>query len=67
MPIDLEIDDDRRLLTATARSAPPLPELTGYFGRLVSDATLPYRKIFDERAAELEAADPAAARHSECP
>ncbi len=54
MPIEVEIDHDRRLLTATARGALHLPDVTGYFARLVSDATLSYRKIFDGREAWLD-------------
>lgn len=54
MPIDLEVEHDRRLVIATARGALPLSDVTGYFARLVSDGTLSYRKIFDGREAWLD-------------
>mgnify|MGYP001296178639 FL=1 len=47
MPIDLEVEHDRRLVIATARGALLLSDVTDYFARLVSDGTLSYRKIFD--------------------
>lgn len=53
MPIDLEIDHDRRLLIATARGALNLPDVTDYLARLIFDATLSRRKIFDGRDAWL--------------
>lgn len=54
MPVHLEIDHDRRLLIATARGALNLPDVTDYFARLISGATLSYRKIFDGRDAWLD-------------
>ena len=45
------------MVIATARGALSLPDVTGYFARLVSSATLPYRKIFDGREAWLDLAE----------
>ncbi len=57
MHIDLEIDHDRRLVIARAQGALQLPDITGYFARLVFDQTLGYAKIFDGRMAWLDLAD----------
>ncbi|WP_422034646.1 hypothetical protein [Reyranella sp.] len=57
MHIDLEIDHDRRLVIARAQGALQLPDITGYFARLVFDQTLGYAKIFDGRKAWLDLAD----------
>ena len=54
MPIDLEVEHDRRLVIATARGALLLSDVTDYFARLVSNGTLSYRKIFDGREAWLD-------------
>lgn len=57
MRVDLEIDHDRRLVVARAQGALQLPDITGYFARLVFEKTLGYRKIFDGRKAWLDLAD----------
>lgn len=57
MHVDLEIDHDRRLVVARAQGALRLPDITGYFARLVFEKTLGYRKIFDGRKAWLDLAD----------
>ena len=57
MHVDLEIDHERRLVVARAQGALQLPDITGYFARLVFEKTLGYRKIFDGRKAWLDLAD----------
>lgn len=57
MHVDLEIDHDRRRVVARARGALQLPDITGYFARLVFEKTIGYAKIFDGREAWLDLAD----------
>ncbi|HQS17152.1 hypothetical protein [Reyranella sp.] len=41
MHIDLEVDHDRRLVIARAQGALQLPDITGYFTRLVFEKPPP--------------------------